>query len=153
MRPCFVLAVLLLLASGWAMGEDSKPVPDDFPRFIVPGHEKEMESIRRLFWLHYQHAGPLIPLWDEWMPMSTLWPARGEELAVAAPELVGERAGTRQRLRRVDHERASGFLARPPGLFRPARVRRHDRGRDAQHDPGLPDPGLGRHDHRFAHRF
>jgi hypothetical protein len=26
--------------------------------------------------LHYQPAGPLIPLWDEWMPMATLWPAR-----------------------------------------------------------------------------
>ena len=30
-----------------------------------------MESLRNLFWLHYQPAGPLIPLWDEWMPMST----------------------------------------------------------------------------------
>jgi hypothetical protein len=36
-----------------------------------------MESLRALFWLHYQPAGPLITLWDEWMPMSTLWPARG----------------------------------------------------------------------------
>jgi hypothetical protein len=51
--------------------------PADFPRFIVPGHEKEMNSIRDLFWHHYEPAGPLIPLWDEWMPMSTLWPARG----------------------------------------------------------------------------
>ena len=38
-----------------------------------------MESLRRLFWLHYQPAGPLITLWDEWMPMSTLWPAMGSE--------------------------------------------------------------------------
>jgi hypothetical protein len=37
-----------------------------------------MESIRALFWLHYKHAGPLIPLWDQWMPMSTLWPARND---------------------------------------------------------------------------
>lgn len=36
-----------------------------------------MKSLRELFWLHYQPAGPLIPLWDEWMPMATLWPARG----------------------------------------------------------------------------
>ena len=36
-----------------------------------------MDSLRRLFWLHYQPAGPLIPLWDEWLPMSTLWPALG----------------------------------------------------------------------------
>jgi hypothetical protein len=55
----------------------SKPIPDDFPRFIVPGHEAEMARLRDLFWLHYENAGPLIPLWDEWMPMSTLWPACG----------------------------------------------------------------------------
>jgi hypothetical protein len=24
-------------------------IPDDFPRFLVPGREKEMESLRRLF--------------------------------------------------------------------------------------------------------
>ena len=52
-------------------------VPEEFPRFLVPGHEQEMESLRALFWLHYEPAGPLIPLWDEWMPMSTLWPATG----------------------------------------------------------------------------
>jgi len=52
-------------------------VPDDFPRFVVPGHEKPMQCLRELYWLHYQPAGPLITLWDEWMPMSTLWPARG----------------------------------------------------------------------------
>jgi hypothetical protein len=51
--------------------------PDDFPRFIVPGHEAEMESLRNLFWLHYANAGPRITLWDEWLANSTLWPARG----------------------------------------------------------------------------
>src|SRR5512146_1831831 len=64
------IVVLLLSAAPAA------PVPDDFPSFVVPGHEKEMTSLRNLFWLHYEPAGPLIPLWDEWMPMSTLWPAR-----------------------------------------------------------------------------
>ena len=61
-----------------AEGPARTAVPDDFPRFVVPGHEKEMSVLRELYWLHYQPAGPLIPLWDEWMPMSTLWPARGE---------------------------------------------------------------------------
>ena len=56
---------------------NATPVPEDFPRFVVPGHEKQMESLQALYWLHYEPAGPLIPLWDEWMPMSTLWPARG----------------------------------------------------------------------------
>jgi hypothetical protein len=61
-------------------------VPDDFPRFVVPGAERQMRSLRELFWLHYQPAGPLIPLWDAWMPMSTLWPARG-----SGPELESMR--------------------------------------------------------------
>jgi hypothetical protein len=52
-------------------------VPDDFTRFIVPGQEEAMRSLRSLFWLYYQPARPLIPLWDAWLPMSTLWPARG----------------------------------------------------------------------------
>lgn len=51
-------------------------VPDDFPRFSVPEHQPEMELLRQLYWLHYQSGGPLIPLWDDWMPMATLWPAR-----------------------------------------------------------------------------
>jgi hypothetical protein len=81
--PQALLWVCLLAASVWA--EEAKPagrvsmaVPDDFPRFTVPGCEREMSLLRELFWLHYQPAGPLIPLWDEWMPMSTLWPARAE---------------------------------------------------------------------------
>ncbi|MHB8523766.1 MAG: hypothetical protein ACYDH9_23845, partial [Limisphaerales bacterium] len=57
-------------------------VPEDFPRFVVPGHERQMQSLRDLYWLHYQPAGPLIPLWDEWMPRSTLWPARGSGAAL-----------------------------------------------------------------------
>jgi hypothetical protein len=59
-------------------------IPEDFPRFVVPGHEREMELMRRLFWLHYEPAGPLAPLWDEWMPNATLWPARGEGVEIGA---------------------------------------------------------------------
>jgi hypothetical protein len=81
LRPLSYFAVWLL-AAGAAPAQPAaapKPagVPEDFPLFAVPGHDKEMQSLRALFWLHYQPAGPLIPLWDEWMPMSTLWPARG----------------------------------------------------------------------------
>ncbi len=80
-----LLAVLLpcLVAGKLAQAEAvsaRKPlnVPEDFPRFVVPGQEQPMQALRELYWLHYQPAGPLIPLWDEWMPMSTLWPARGD---------------------------------------------------------------------------
>lgn len=51
--------------------------PDDFPRYIVPGHDAEMDSLRNLFWLHYAGAGPRITLWDAWLVNATLWPARG----------------------------------------------------------------------------
>jgi hypothetical protein len=50
-------------------------IPDDFPRFQVPGHEKEMAALRELFWLHYPGAGPKATLWDEWLPDASLWPA------------------------------------------------------------------------------
>lgn len=49
--------------------------PDDFPRFQVPGHEKEMDTVRELFWLHYPGSGPKATLWDEWLPDASLWPA------------------------------------------------------------------------------
>jgi hypothetical protein len=68
-------------------------IPDDFPRFIVSGHQNVMESMREFFWLHYQPAGPMIPLWDEWLPMSTLWPARG-----SGPELGAMRGRWAQAL-------------------------------------------------------
>ncbi|HEX6960562.1 MAG TPA: hypothetical protein VF175_01745, partial [Lacipirellula sp.] len=71
-RKCALVLCTLFAASAVAAP------PEDFPQFMVPGHERLTESIRNLFWLHYEQAQPLIPLWDEWMPQATLWPARGE---------------------------------------------------------------------------
>ena len=50
-------------------------IPEDFPKFQVPGHEKEMATLQELFWLHYPGAGPKATLWDEWLPDASLWPA------------------------------------------------------------------------------
>jgi hypothetical protein len=74
--------ILLLVTASLAgaqptPGRKALEAPEDFPRFVAPGQERAMRSLRELYWLHYQPAGPLITLWDEWMPMSTLWPARG----------------------------------------------------------------------------
>ncbi len=66
-----VLPLLLLSFSVIKAGDMLK----DFPSFIVPGYEQEMTALRALYWLHYEPSGPLAPLWDEWMTMSTLWPA------------------------------------------------------------------------------
>lgn len=49
--------------------------PDDFPRFVVPGHEADMATLRDLFWLHYPGATPKSTMWDEWLSLSGLWPA------------------------------------------------------------------------------
>lgn len=50
-------------------------IPNDFPRFRVPGQEKQMESLRELYWLHYPGSGPKATLWDPWLPSAALWPA------------------------------------------------------------------------------
>jgi hypothetical protein len=57
------------------VAERAGGAPEEFPRFEVPGFEAEMRSLEELFWLHYQPAGPLATLWDEWMSKSSLWPA------------------------------------------------------------------------------
>jgi hypothetical protein len=78
LRRALLWTLVYLAGAAWAAPPASGPaIPEDFPRFVVPGHQTEMDSVRALFWLHYQPAGPLITLWDEWMSMSTLWPARG----------------------------------------------------------------------------
>ncbi|MGA2032360.1 MAG: glycosyl hydrolase family 65 protein [Thermoguttaceae bacterium] len=93
--PRFASALFAMLWLLLSAGMAPAAVPDDFPRFIVPGHEREMSLVRELYWLHYQPAGPLIPLWDAWMPMSTLWPARGEgaELDAMRSRWAGALAG------------------------------------------------------------
>lgn len=49
-------------------------IPNDFPRFQVPGYERQMASLRALYWLHYPGASPKSTLWDEWLPSAGLWP-------------------------------------------------------------------------------
>jgi hypothetical protein len=66
---------ILMFGSWLAAVIATAAVPDDFPRFQVPGHEKEMATLRELFWLHYPGAGPKATLWDEWLPDAALWPA------------------------------------------------------------------------------
>jgi hypothetical protein len=67
--------VIVTIVSQSIHADSSTPVPSDFPEFIVPGHDAEMATLRALYWLHYQPAGPLATMWDEWIPSPTLWPA------------------------------------------------------------------------------
>lgn len=48
------LFFFVLLGAGVARAD----VPEDFPRFEVPGQERPLQTLRRLFWLHYPGAGP-----------------------------------------------------------------------------------------------
>lgn len=69
-----MVMLIIILASAVSRAQTGA-IPDDFPRFQVPGEEKAMDTLRRLFWLHYPGAGPKATLWDEWLSMSSLWPA------------------------------------------------------------------------------
>lgn len=56
-----VLCIILPISSS------GEKIPDDFPRFKVPGHGEAMETLRELYYLHYKPAGPLSTIWDEWL--------------------------------------------------------------------------------------
>ena len=51
-----ILKLLITVASCLAADGAQSAVPDGFPQFLVPGKEREMESLRALFWLHYEPA-------------------------------------------------------------------------------------------------
>ncbi len=70
-----ILTALIGLAAACCGGAEPMSIPNDFPSFRVPGHEKEMQSIRELFWLHNERNAPMATLWDEWMAGPSLWPA------------------------------------------------------------------------------
>ncbi|MBN2312064.1 MAG: hypothetical protein JXR94_24005 [Candidatus Hydrogenedentes bacterium] len=80
MRALVIAAILV----GWLCGirgvHADTGIPDDFPRFLVPGHDAEMDSLRRLMWLHYPGAGPKATLWDEWLSGAALWPAESHHM-------------------------------------------------------------------------
>ncbi|MDH7600588.1 MAG: glycosyl hydrolase family 65 protein [Armatimonadota bacterium] len=66
---------LLLITLGVQSADAAAGIPQDFPRFSVPGFEREMEMLRALYWLHYPGAGPKATMWDAWLPAPSLWPA------------------------------------------------------------------------------
>lgn len=126
---------ILVAALEFAIGSSivcANPIPEDFPSFTVPGHEKEMASLRALYWKHYEPAGPLIPLWDEWMSSATLWPALGS-------------GGDLEKMRRRWAAALSGRILNPEGYVL---TEQHD---GPAHAEGWPFPrwmdagGIGWH--------
>ncbi len=102
---CIILGVVLnaLIAN---VGGSETMIPESFPKFLVPGHEAEMDSLRQLMWQHYQPpAGPLATLWDEWMTGPTLWPALENDNAL---ETIRDKWRTALSARIMDPE---GYVA------------------------------------------
>ncbi len=75
MRCTLALLLLTVIMPTLCEGETKMVIPNDFPHFVVPGFNKEMDSVRALYWLHYGGSGPKATLWDEWLPSPSLWPA------------------------------------------------------------------------------
>jgi len=46
---------------------------DDFPQFVVPGHEVEMGALNELHRLHHPGSFITCTLWDAWLPRSSVW--------------------------------------------------------------------------------
>lgn len=89
MHPAqWLLIARFALAANPATAGAMQGMPEDFPRFIVPGHEQAMASLRSLYWLHYKdyrtRSRPMPTAWDEWMTGSTLWPAVGSNDEIIA---------------------------------------------------------------------
>lgn len=74
MRIAPIVAAVLMALPVCCRGEKMN-IPDDFPRFAVPGYEKQMDSLRQLYWLHYPGSGPKSTIWDMWLAPPSLWPA------------------------------------------------------------------------------
>ncbi len=72
-RCYFAVVFLFVIRVNGALAAPT--IPDDFPRFIVPGHQEAMDSLRELYYLHYPAAGPKATLWDAWLSGPSLWPA------------------------------------------------------------------------------
>jgi hypothetical protein len=82
-RPFIVFVLILLVISvNFSLAKDTidpkfelyavKPVPDNFPKFIVPGFQNDMNEVEKLFNHHYLWNN-WATMWDLWIPMSILW--------------------------------------------------------------------------------
>lgn len=75
------LLLLVAVAGLWPFG--FAQAQEKLPQFRVPGHDDEMQLLQDLFQRHHSPR-TACTLWDAWVPMSTLWPAVGDEASAAA---------------------------------------------------------------------
>ncbi len=99
MRPntqCNVILVFLTLFVGGVLMPcaSAQPTPVQPPAtFTAPGYEKQVEELESLFTLHYPGAGPKATMWDEWLSLSSLWPAADklEEMRTSWSQVLSTR--------------------------------------------------------------
>ncbi len=75
MRSIIAAIALTAIISMPTQGADPMDIPNDFPRFKVPGYDKQMQAVRELYWLHYGRSGPMATLWDQWLVPPSVAPA------------------------------------------------------------------------------
>lgn len=67
---CLICCNVLASIGGGLNPADT--MPENFTQFTVPGHEEDMQTMRKLSWMHYFWR-PYATMWDMWMPGSVLW--------------------------------------------------------------------------------
>jgi hypothetical protein len=91
MKPTYHLIASILIAFPSFLRTLSTA---DFPEFIVPGYDIEMQALNDLHQLHHDAAFSNCTLWDPWLPMSTLWVSESKRTQIRSSLLS----------RRIDQE-------------------------------------------------
>jgi hypothetical protein len=91
MKPTYHLIASILIAFPSFLRTLSAA---DFPEFIVPGYDIEMQALNDLHQLHHDAAFSNCTLWDPWLPMSTLWVSESKRTQIRSSLLS----------RRIDQE-------------------------------------------------
>jgi hypothetical protein len=77
----FTAVCLALFAVAPAAAGSSPDAPDDFPRFVFAGREKEAELLSRYLWHHFHHraGNPLVLFNKEYLLVADMWMAGARE--------------------------------------------------------------------------
>lgn len=119
-----LLALVLLSVTPALRAESVLTAPqkltpaENFPRFIVPGHEKEMDALNTLHrlhfppvWLDYPRRNPddgLCTLWDEWLTAPCLWADTSGVMVCDGKATITQRLKNSFRNKIID---AEGYVA------------------------------------------
>ena len=72
-RIVTVMFLSLFTPLGFAQ-TPNPPIPENFPRFQIQGHEETGTAMRDMLWHHYHGAVPVSTFEDGWLSAPSLWP-------------------------------------------------------------------------------